>query len=129
MSYNVMAYLFYLLVTVYVIVVVGNALHKNGRPFLLNVFHQNISLADSVNNLLLTGYYLLNIGYCIIALRIWTEIGTFQQLTEILSFKIGTIVFLLGVMHLFNIGALIIAQKKYRNKKINIIINNQNQQP
>jgi len=123
MSYNVMAYLFYLLITVYVIVIVGNILYKNGRPFLINVFHQNISLADSINSLLLTGYYLLNIGYSIIALRIWTEIATFQQLTEIVSFKIGTILFLLGTTHLFNIWVLMIAQKKYRNKEIDISIN------
>lgn len=126
MSYNIMAYMFYLLVTIYVVVIVGNVLHKNGRPFLIAVFHRNISLADSINNLLLTGYYLLNIGYCIIALKIWIKIENFQQLTEILSFKIGAIVFLLGIMHLFNIGVLLIARKKYRNKKINILINNQN---
>jgi len=117
MNYNVLAYVFYLLVTVYVIVIVGNVLHKNGRTFVINVFHGNISLADSINNLLLTGYYLLNIGYCIITLRIWTRIETFQQLTEIVSFKIGVIVFLLGLIHLFNISALLIAEKKYRNKK------------
>jgi len=123
MSYNVMAYIIYLLITVYVIVIVGNTLHKNGRPFLINVFHQNILLADSINSLLLTGYYLLNIGYSIITLKIWVKIYTFRQLAEIVSFKIGTILFLLGVMHLFNIWVLIIAQKKYRNKKINLSVN------
>lgn len=120
MSYNVTAYIFYLLITVYVIVIIGNILYKNGRPFLINVFHQNVSMADAINGLLLTGYYLLNIGYSIITLRIWTEITTLQRLTEIVSIKTGTIIFLLGVMHLFNIWVLLIAEKKYKNKNIHL---------
>lgn len=119
MTYNVLAYGIYLVVTTYVIVVVGNILHKKGRPFVLSVFHNNASLADSVNNILLTGYYLVNIGYCIVTLRIWEKIDLVSELIEIVSFKIGTIVFVLGIMHLFNITVLLIAEKKHRK-----IINN-----
>jgi hypothetical protein len=127
MNYNIISYGIYLLITIYVVVVVGGLIHKNGRPFLINVFHQNISLADSVNNLLLIGYYLFNIGYCIISLKIWKEIGSLQEVTETLSYKIGMIVFILGLMHLFNVLMLLITEKKYRKKDIQLINNNKNQ--
>jgi len=114
MSYNILAYACYLLITIYVVVVVGNILHKNGRPFILSVFHGNQHLADSINNMLLVGYYLLNIGYCIITLRIWEKIGLIRELIEIVSEKVGIIVLLLGIMHLFNIIVLLITEKKHR---------------
>lgn len=114
MSYNVLAYGIYLLVTTYVVVIVGNILHKNGRPFLLSVFHDDASLADSVNNILLSGYYLINIGYSIVTLRIWEKIGLTTELIEILSFKIGAIILALGIMHLFNITVLLIAEKTHK---------------
>ncbi len=119
MNYTVTAYVLYLLITTYVVVVVGHLLHKNGRPFLINVFHGNISLAESVNNILLAGYYLVNIGYCVAALRIWAKIDLVRVLIEVLSVKIGTIVLVLGIMHLFNILTLLVAERKYRNTNTN----------
>jgi len=114
MNYNIIAYGIYLIVIIYVVVIVGGILHKNGRPFLLNVFHGNASLADSVNNLLLAGYYLVNIGYSIVALKIWEKITLVRELVEILSVKIGMIVLILGLLHLFNISVLLITERKYR---------------
>lgn len=114
MNYNVTTYGLYLIITVYVIVVVGNILYKNGRPFLINVFHGNVSLADSINNILITGYYLVNIGYCIIALKVWKQIDSLQELLEIEGSKIGGIVLMLGLMHLINITILFFTEKKYR---------------
>ena len=121
MNYNVLSYCIYLLITIYVIVVVGNVLYENGKPFLLNVFHGNYSIAHSANNILLAGYYLVNIGYCIMTLKIWQEINSINKLIEILSMKVGMIIFLLGIMHLFNITILLITEKKYQNKLNNNI--------
>ena len=47
----------------------ADALHKNGRVFLVDAFHGNAELADSVNHLLGVGGYLINIGYIALALR------------------------------------------------------------
>jgi hypothetical protein len=80
----------------------------------LTVFHGNDSLADAINNMLLVGYYLVNIGYCIATLRIWEKISFVTELIEILSLKIGIIIFTLGLMHLFNITVLLITERKYR---------------
>jgi len=99
------------MITAIVILFVGKTLYKNGRPFLINVFHGNISLADSINKLLLVGYYLVNIGYTVIALRIWQQIDSTQNLVGILSYKIGLIVFILGIMHVFNVISLVIVER------------------
>jgi len=111
MNYNIITYCLYLMITAIVILFVGKTLYTNGRPFLINVFHGNISLADSINKLLLVGYYLVNIGYTVIALRIWQRIDSTQSLVEILSYKIGLIVFILGIMHVFNVISLVIIER------------------
>src|SRR5207245_218979 len=60
--YIVSAYIAYLLISLGVTVWVARTLHKNGRVFLIDAFHNNAPLADSVNHLLVVGFYLINIG-------------------------------------------------------------------
>ena len=62
-------YLAYLGISVALTVWVARTLHKNGRIFLVDSFHGNEGLADSVNHLLVVGFYLVNIGYVTLALR------------------------------------------------------------
>ena len=56
-------YFSYLAISVAVTVWVARTLHKSGRVFLLDAFHGNAELADSVNHLLVVGFYLVNVGY------------------------------------------------------------------
>ena len=42
---------------------VARTLHRNGRVFLVEAMDGNEPLADSVNTLLVMGFYLINIGY------------------------------------------------------------------
>ena len=58
MDILVTAYLFYLVLSVCLTIWVAQTLFKNGRVFLVDVFHGNESLADSVNHLLVVGFYL-----------------------------------------------------------------------
>jgi hypothetical protein len=55
-------YLAYLLISVALTVWVARTLHRNGRIFLVDSFLGNEPLADSVNHLLVVGFYLINIG-------------------------------------------------------------------
>jgi hypothetical protein len=41
---------------------VARTLSKNGRVFLVNSFASDERLADSVNHLLVVGFYLINMG-------------------------------------------------------------------
>lgn len=99
-------YLFYLAFTIGLTVWVGHTLHKNGRPFILHAFEGNALLTDSINNLLLAGFYLINFGFVSLTLRTGAEITTLQQSIELLSVKIGQVLLVLGGMHFFNMRML-----------------------
>ena len=47
--------------------------------FLVDVFHGNESLADSVNHLLVVGFYLINFGYVSLALKLGYDIATARK--------------------------------------------------
>lgn len=103
MNYYLLVYGVYLPVTVLLTVWVARTLFKNGRLFLVDIFHGNEQLADSVNKLLLTGFYLVNIGYATLTLRTTEAVTSYQGSVETLSIKIGTIILILGGMHFFNL--------------------------
>ena len=63
MTIGISTYLIYLALSIALTIWVARTLHKNGRVFLVDVFHGNETLADSVNHLLVVGFYLVNIGF------------------------------------------------------------------
>ena len=95
-------YLGYAAVSVALTVWVGRTLHKNGRRFLVDTFEDE-SLADSVNHLLVVGFYLVNFGFVALALKMADPLDTSRGAIEALSGKIGTVSLVLGAMHLFNV--------------------------
>lgn len=103
MNTIVVTYLSYLLISVALTVWVAQTLHKNGRIFLVDVFQGNEALADSVNHLLLVGFYLINFGYVTLALKIGYEVETARASIEALSWKIGMALLVLDAMHFFNL--------------------------
>ncbi|MGV3533480.1 MAG: hypothetical protein ACO1QR_14030 [Chthoniobacteraceae bacterium] len=103
MNYTVLTYLAYVGISVSLAVWVGQTLHKNGRIFLVDAFAGNEKLADSINHLLLVGFYLINVGYISLALRFGGKPDDLQTLLEVLSTKIGVVLLVLGGMHFFNL--------------------------
>lgn len=103
MNYVVITYLLYLAISVLLTVWVAKTLHRNGRIFLVDAFHGNEPLADSINHLLLVGFYLMNIGYIALALKYGDRATDLQGLLEALSTKIGVVLLVLGGMHFFNL--------------------------
>jgi len=67
--YVITCYLSYLAISIALTIWVARTLHKNGRLFLVDAFHGNGELADSVNHLLVVGFYLINVGYIAMALK------------------------------------------------------------
>ncbi|HET9331053.1 MAG TPA: hypothetical protein VFO23_11035 [Steroidobacteraceae bacterium] len=100
-------YFVYVAVSVAVTVWVGRSLHRNGRVFLVENFHGREKLADSVNHLLLVGFYLINIGFVCLALRYGEKPVSAVEAVEYLSTKIGLVIVLLGFMHFFNMRMLV----------------------
>lgn len=121
MNYIVLTYCIYLPITISLTIWVAKSLFKNGRIFLIEIFHQDNVLADSVNKLLLVGFYLINIGYAVYTLRVMDSIETHQAVIEILSEKIGWIILVLGVMHFFNLFILFGLRRKAQREKVAVI--------
>jgi hypothetical protein len=103
MNWLVGTYLTYLGISVALTVWVARTLHKNGRIFLVDSFHGNEPLADSVNHLLIVGFYLINVGYVALALKYGAIAHNAQQFLETLSTKVGLVLVVLGAMHFFNL--------------------------
>jgi hypothetical protein len=112
MNYIIITYAFYLIITIALTIWVAKTLFKNGKVFLVDIFHGNKELADSVNNLLLVGFYLVNIGYAVYTLQVTSSISNFQEVIEKLSVKIGLIILILGAMHFFNLYIFFTLRKK-----------------
>ncbi len=102
MNPTVACYLLYLPLSVALTIWVAATLHKNGRVFLVEAFHGNGEMADSVNHLLVVGFYLINIGYIALALRYGDKPTNLQEAFEFLSTKLGLVLIVLGAMHFFN---------------------------
>jgi hypothetical protein len=103
MDIVVTTYAVYLAVSIGLTIWVGRSLFKNGRVFLVDVFHGNEPLADSVNHVLLVGFYLINLGYISLALRLGYNVYTPRESIEALSWKVGLVLLVLGGMHFFNL--------------------------
>jgi H+/Cl- antiporter ClcA len=96
-------YLLYLAISAAITIWVARTLHDRGRIFLVNCAKGNERLADSINDLLVVGFYLVNFGYVTLALRYGTKPTNVSESIEFLSTKIGLVLLILGAMHFFNI--------------------------
>jgi len=104
MNYFILTYTFYIAISIALTIWVARVLFKNGRVFLIDIFHSNALLADSVNKLLVVGFYLVNMGYMSLALKESGAIQNTQVVVEVLSYKLGWIILILGGMHFLNLA-------------------------
>ncbi len=111
-AYVVWTYVLYVAISIALTVWVARTLHRNGHVFLVDAFRGNEGLADSVNHLLVVGFYLINIGYVTLALKHGDKPANLQQAIEFLSTKIGWVLLVLGAMHFFNL--LVLSRSRHR---------------
>ena len=102
MTIVTISYLVYVTISIALTIWVARTLHRNGRVFLIDAFHGSEPRADSVNHLLVVGFYLINIGYVTLALKYGDKPDTLQSAIEFLSTKVGLVLVVLGGMHFFN---------------------------
>lgn len=103
MNATVTTYGLYLMIALPLTIWVARNLFRNGRIFLVDCFHGNESLADSVNQLLVVGFYLVNFGFVSLYLKLADEVHEIRGIFEALSGKLGVILLVLGGMHFFNL--------------------------
>jgi len=117
--YAVYAHLAYLFISIATTIWVARTLMKNGRIFLIDTFHQNEALADAVNNLLVVGFYLINVGYVALALKYGERPTDPAGSIEAMSTKVGLVLLVLGAMHFLNLYVFSRVRRKalLRNQK------------
>ena len=106
MNYHLMTYGIYLAVAVPLTLWVAGTLYRHGRVFLVDAFRGNEVLADSVNRLLLVGFYLVNVGYVLLYLRYGPPlagVGEVVEVVEVVASKVGWVMLVLGGMHFMNL--------------------------
>ncbi len=96
-------HLLYLTLSIVTTIWVASTLHRHGRVFLVDAFHGNEKLADSVNHLLVVGFYLINVGFVVFAVKYGDKPTDFATMLESLGTKVGCVLLILGVMHFLNI--------------------------
>jgi len=95
------AYAIYLPVSIGLTTFVSQHLFKNSKIFMLDIFNQKEEVATATNKLFKIGFYLLNIGFALKIIKIYS-LSDYKDLVEVLSAKIGGFSIYLGaVMILF----------------------------
>jgi hypothetical protein len=105
MDLRLIEYLFYLSASVLLTVWVGRTLHRNGRRFLVDVMEDE-ALADSVNRLLLVGFYLVNFGVAALLVNSAGGVSTPADMVQTLATQLGVVLLILGTLHLGNVYVL-----------------------
>ena len=104
MNYMILTYSLYVALSVILTVWVARTLHSNGKVFLVSSFNGNDALADSVNHLLAVGFYLVNLGFVSLYLKLAKTVTSGQEVFEGLAGKLGIVLLVLGAMHFFNLA-------------------------
>lgn len=112
MNFVIVAFTVYICLSVVFTVWAGQKLYRNGLIFIIDALRGNEKLAVAVNQLLLVGFYLLNIGFIAIFLNLigrdpYDWISVFRFVTA----KLGVVLLVLGCIHFFNVFTLAMVGK------------------
>jgi hypothetical protein len=114
--YTTITYFLYIVISLAMTIWVGRVLFKNGRIFVIEAFGGNESMGDSVNHLLITGFYLVNLGFVALFLSYGQSPTNGVEVIEFISTKIGVVLVVLALMHYFNIFNFARLRQKRYNK-------------
>jgi TRAP-type C4-dicarboxylate transport system permease large subunit len=119
---TVICYSIYIILSIAITVWVARTLHANGRAFLIDAFQNNTALADSVNHLLVVGFYLINLGYMSWVLKLDMHPEDIASAIELMSSKLGLVLMVIGCMHF---GNIFIFSQIRKNALLNSFFNNE----
>ncbi|SEM00348.1 hypothetical protein SAMN04487910_3875 [Aquimarina amphilecti] len=111
-------YIIYLPIVIALTYFVSKTLFRNGKTFMIDIFKGKDDIAIATNRLFEVGFYLLNIGWALLILKIdgYHFNDTYQNLVEILSSKIGGFSIYLGLMLFLNMYLFFRGRKKSKQK-------------
>lgn len=98
----ILVYAIYTAVAVGLTAWLARTLSRNGAIFLHDVFHDRPGLADAVNRLLVTGFYMLNLGYAFYVLRADRGLDAFQSVQFLVN-RLALLLVTLALIHFVNV--------------------------
>src|SRR5687767_2411995 len=99
-----LVYLPYAAIAIALTIWLARTLSRHGEVFLETVFPDRHDLAHAVNQLLVIGFYLVNLGWALLLLKTEHPMQmNGADAVEILATKLGTLLLLLGVAHMINL--------------------------
>lgn len=116
---ELIAYLIYLPISIGLTTFVSQHLFKNSKIFMLDIFHQKEEIAFATNKLFKIGFYLLNIGFALRIIQIYT-LSNYKDLVEALSAKIGGFSIYLGVIMIFFIVFFLKGRKASKEENLKL---------
>jgi TRAP-type C4-dicarboxylate transport system permease large subunit len=117
MDLRLVDYLIYIVVSALVTVYVGRTLYRRGRAFLVSVFKEE-GLADSVNHLLVVGFYLINFGAVALLINSGGAPSTVADMVQETATRLGVALLVLGAMHFFNLFIFHMIRRPLRQKVV-----------
>ena len=110
MELRLIDYVIYLIASAFLTVYVSRTLFTNGRIFLVEVFQQQ-GLADSVNHLLVVGFYLINLGWAALLINAGGSPQSLPDMIQETVTRLGVVLLVLGGMHFFNMFVLYLIRR------------------
>jgi hypothetical protein len=101
-----LVYVPYAAIAITLTVWLARALSRHGEVFLHDVFPNKPGLATAINQLLVIGFYLVNLGWALLLLRaneVEAQVHTPTDAIALLTTRLGMLLLLLGVAHLANL--------------------------
>jgi len=100
---SLVTYIFYFSISLLITFRVGARLNQYGLALLTNQLSENHGLASAVNNLLMLGFYLVNIGYILLILNLHSGdlmLGGFDSQFYFFTRNLGLVILMLGAVHM-----------------------------
>jgi hypothetical protein len=113
MTTMVWVYLGYLAICILVTLFVARTLRIHGPAFIAGNDAENSPLVRAKTHLMIVGFYLITLGLVGFALRYGGEATDAKTAIEILSTKIGGMIFVIGFMHFAMVTTFVAARNRH----------------
>ena len=101
-GWGVLVYLVYMAVAVGLTYWLARTLFRAGGVFLESVFEGKRELGEAVNRLLVTGFYMLNLGYALYLVRSEPQASAFEAMQFLVN-RFAVLLVTLGLVHFVNV--------------------------
>lgn len=111
-------YAIYLPIAILLTLYVSRTLFRNSKVYMLDIFKGREEIAIATNRLFETGFYLLNLGFALMILKLDLYTDTSRELVEELSYKVGGFSIYLGVMLFLNLYFFFRGKRKAKEHQL-----------